>query len=54
MAVEDELRELVDQRDEDAAGELLEYAQWLAAEEDESLTDEERARGGRRGGDRAR
>jgi hypothetical protein len=30
--------------DEAAADELLEYAQWLAAEEDEPLTDEERAR----------
>ena len=44
MSVQDELHHLVDQLDEDAAGELLEYAQWLAAEEDEPLTDEERGR----------
>jgi hypothetical protein len=44
MTVKDELHQLVDQLDEDAAGELLEYAQWLAAEEDEPLTDEARAR----------
>ena len=44
MAIKDELHQLVDALDEDAAGELLEYAQWLAAEEDEPLDDEELAR----------
>jgi hypothetical protein len=44
MTVKDALHELVDQLDEAAAGELLEYAQWLAAEEDEPLSEEERAR----------
>ena len=44
MATKDELHELVDQLDEEAVDELLEYAQWLAAEEDEPLTDEELAR----------
>jgi hypothetical protein len=44
VATKDELHQLVDRLDEDAAGELLEYAQWLAAEEDEPLTDEARAR----------
>jgi len=44
MTVKDELLELVDQLDEEAVGELLEYAQWLAAEEDEPLTGEELAR----------
>jgi hypothetical protein len=38
------MHELVDQLDDEAADELLEYAQWVAAEEDEPLTDEERAR----------
>ena len=44
MATKDELHHLVDVLDEDAASELLEYAQWLAAEEDEPLSDEELAR----------
>jgi hypothetical protein len=44
MTVKDDLHHLVDQLDEPAADELLDYARWLAAEEDEPLTDEERAR----------
>ena len=44
MTVKDDLHHLVDELDEAAADELLEYAQWLAADEDEPLTDEERAR----------
>ncbi len=44
MTVRDDLHQLVDQLDEAAADELLDYARWLAAEEDEPLTDEERAR----------
>ena len=44
MTTKDDLHQLVDQLDEAAADELLDYARWLAAEEDEPLTDEERAR----------
>lgn len=44
MTVKDDLHHLVDQLDEEAADELLEYARWLATEEDEPLTDEELAR----------
>jgi hypothetical protein len=44
MTIKDDLHHLVDELDEDAADELLEYAQWLAAEEDEPLSDEELAR----------
>jgi hypothetical protein len=44
MTTKDDLHQLVDQLDEAAADELLEYARWLAAEEDEPLTDEDRAR----------
>ena len=44
MTSKDDLHHLVDELDEEAVGELLEYAQWLAAEEDEPLTDEELAR----------
>jgi hypothetical protein len=33
-----------DQLDEEATGELLGYAQWLTAEEDEPLTEKELAR----------
>ena len=44
MTVKDDLHHLVDELDEAAADELLEYAQWLAAEEDEPLTEEEVAR----------
>ena len=41
MSVKDELHSLVDQLDEDAADTLLEYAEWLAAEEDDPLSEEE-------------
>ena len=44
MTTKDELLHLVDELNEDAVGELLDYAHWLAADEDEPLTDEERAR----------
>ena len=44
MTTKDDLHHLVDQLNEEAVGELLEYAQWLTAEEDEPLTDEELAR----------
>ena len=44
MTTKDDLHHLVDQLDEGAADELLEYARWLAAEEDEPLTEEELAR----------
>ncbi|MDQ6669786.1 MAG: hypothetical protein M3069_03385 [Chloroflexota bacterium] len=44
MTTKDELLHLVDALDEGAVGELLDYAQWLAADEDEPLTDEERLR----------
>ena len=44
MTTKGELLELVDQLDEEAVGELLEYAQWLAAEEDAPLSEEELAR----------
>ena len=33
MTVRDDLHHLVDELDEDAVGELLEYAQWRAADE---------------------
>ena len=44
MNVKNELHELIDQLDDEAADELLEYAQWLGAEEDEPLGPEELAR----------
>lgn len=44
MTLKDDLLHLVNELDEDAVGELLEYAQWLTADEDEPLTDEELAR----------
>jgi hypothetical protein len=44
VTTKDDLHQLVDQLDEAAADELLEYARWLAAEEDEPLTEEELAR----------
>ena len=44
MTTRDDLLHLVDELDEDAVGELLDYAHWLAANEDEPLTEEERAR----------
>lgn len=43
MTVKDDLHHLVDELDEAEADELLEYARWLTATEDEPLTDEERA-----------
>ena len=44
MTVKDDLHHLVDELDEAAADELLEYAQWLGAEQDEPLSEEELAR----------
>ena len=44
MSVKDELHTLVDQLDEEAIGELLDYAQWLAADEDAPLSEQELAR----------
>ena len=44
MTIKDDLHHLVEELDEDAADELLEYARWLAAEEDEPLTEEQLAR----------
>lgn len=44
MTTKDELHQLVDELDEDAISELLEYAQWLAADEDEPLSEEEMVR----------
>jgi hypothetical protein len=43
MTTKDDLHHLVDELDDDAVGELLDYAQWLSQPED-TLTDEERAR----------
>ena len=43
MSIKDDLHQIVDELDEDAADELFEYARWLATEEDEPLTDEELA-----------
>ena len=44
MSVRDALHHLVDQLDEDAAGELLEDAEWLAPEEDDPLSEDELVR----------
>lgn len=44
MTIKDDLHHLVDELGEDAADELLEYGRWLAAEEDEPLTEEELTR----------
>lgn len=44
MTTKDELLHLVDELDEDAVGELLDYAQWLAADEDEPLSEDAHAR----------
>jgi hypothetical protein len=44
MTTKDDLHHLVDELDEDAVGELLEYAQWLSADEDGPLSEEELAR----------
>jgi hypothetical protein len=43
MNVKNELHELIDQLDDEAA-DVLEYAQWLGADEDEPLGPEELAR----------
>jgi len=44
MIVKEDLHHLVDQLDEEDVGELLDYARWLVAEEDDPLTEEEFAR----------
>jgi len=44
MTVKADLHQLVDALDEGAADELLEYARWLAAEQDEPLSEDELAR----------
>lgn len=44
MTTREDLHHLVDELGEVEANELLEYARWLAAEEDEPLTEEELAR----------
>jgi hypothetical protein len=44
MTTKDDLHHLVDQLDEEDVGELLEYARWLVAEEDDALSEEELAR----------
>jgi hypothetical protein len=44
MTTKDDLHHLVDELDEAAADELLEYAHWLTAGEDEPLTVDELAR----------
>ncbi len=41
--IKDDLHHLVDELDEDAVGELLDYAHWLAADKDDPLTEEESA-----------
>jgi hypothetical protein len=43
MTTKDDLLHLVDELDEDAVGELLDYAHWLSQPED-TLTEEEQAR----------
>lgn len=44
MTVKDDLHHLVDELGEAEADELLEYARWLLAEEDDALDEEELAR----------
>jgi len=44
MTTKADLHHLVDELDEAAADELLDYAHWLAADEDEPLTADELAR----------
>jgi hypothetical protein len=44
MTTREDLHHLVDELGEAEADELLEYARWLAAEEDEPLDEEQRAR----------
>lgn len=43
-STKERLHDVVELLPEAAAGELLEYADWLSREVDEPLTDEERAR----------
>ena len=49
MAINDDLCHPVDELDEDAVGELLVYAHWRAADEDEPISEDElvRVRGGK-------
>ena len=49
MAINDDLYHPVDELDEAAVGELLEYAHWRAADEDEPISEDElvRVRGGK-------
>ena len=49
MAINDDLYHSVDEFDEDALGERLEYAHWRAADEDEPISEDElvRVRGGK-------
>jgi hypothetical protein len=44
VTTKDDLLHLVDELNEDAVGELLEYAQWLSADEDEPLSEDALAR----------
>ncbi len=44
MAIRDDLNQIVDQLDDEDVSELLDYARWLAAHEDEPLSPEELAR----------
>ena len=41
MAINDDLYDPVDELDEDAVGELLEYAHWRAADKDEPIGEDE-------------
>jgi hypothetical protein len=49
MAITEDLYHPVDELDEDAVGELREYAHWRAADEDEPISEDElvRVRGGK-------
>ena len=49
MAITDYLYHPVDELDEDAVGELREYAHWRAADKDEPISEDElvRVRGGK-------
>ena len=49
MAINDDLYHPVDELDEAAVGEVLEYAHWRAADEDEPVSEDElvRVRGGK-------
>jgi hypothetical protein len=44
MAITDDLCRPVDELDEDAVGERLEYAHWRAADEDEPISQDELVR----------